>query len=63
MNHIEYQVYHCRICSKTVGQCHKSVQCDLCEKWNHIRCDGIDNKTYEALKKSSDSETYLRKIC
>ena len=28
-----------------------------------IKCDGIDNKTYEALKKSSDYESYFCKIC
>ena len=56
-------IYYCRICSKKVGHLHKSVQCDLCDQWSHIKCDGIDNKTYEALKKSSDYESYFCKIC
>ena len=56
-------IYYCRICSKKVGHFHKSVQCDLCDQWSHIKCDGIDNKTYEALKKSSDYESYFCKIC
>ena len=56
-------VYHCGICSKKVGVRHKSVQCDLCDKWNHIKCDEIDNKTYEALKKSSELEKYYCKLC
>ena len=41
----------CGFCLKRVSLRHKSVQCDLCDKWHHIRCDGIDNKTYESLKK------------
>ena len=57
----ENPVYPCGVCSKRVGQRMKSVQCDLCNYWNHIKCDGIDNKTYEALKKSSDS--YYCKLC
>jgi hypothetical protein len=51
---IEDQEYYCSICSLKVGHSHKSVQCDLCDQWHHIKCDGIDNKTYEALKKSSE---------
>ena len=60
---VENQEYHCRICSKKVGHKHKAVQCDLCDYWNHIKCDGIDNKTYETLKKSDESEKYLCKLC
>ena len=33
------------------------------DQWSHIKYDGIDNKTYEALKKSSDYESYFCKIC
>ena len=60
---LETQDHHCRICSKKVGLKHKAVQCDLCEHWNHIKCDGIDNKTYETLKESSDSDKYFCKLC
>ena len=60
---IENQICFCGICSKKVGQKHKAVQCDLCDHWNHIKCDNIDNKTYEALKKSSVSEKYYCKLC
>ena len=55
--------YPCGICLKTVGKRMKAIQCDLCNYWNHIKCDGIDNKTYEALKKSNDPELYYCKIC
>ena len=55
--------YPCGVCAKNVGKRMKSVQCDLCNFWNHIKCDGIDNKTYEALKRSKESELYYCRIC
>ena len=41
----ENPVYPCGICTKKVGQRRKAIQCDLCNFWNHIKCDEIDNKT------------------
>ena len=43
--------YPCGVCSKFVGKRMKAVQCDLCNYWNHIKCDKIDDKTYNSLKK------------
>ena len=53
----------CGICTKNVSSRHKAVQCDLCNYWNHIKCDGVENKTYEALKKSDDTIKHFCKIC
>ena len=55
--------YPCGICLKNVSQRHRAVQCDLCNYWNHIKCDGVENKTYEALKKSDDSVKHFCKLC
>ena len=44
--------YPCGICTKIVSYRHKAIQCDLCNYWNHIKCDNVENKTYETLKKS-----------
>ena len=41
----------------------RAVQCDLCNFWNHINCDGVDNKTYEMLKKANKTELHYCKIC
>ena len=60
---VEEVISYCGICLKRVAMRHKSVQCDLCDKWHHIKCDGIDNKTYDFLKKSSISEKYFCKTC
>ena len=56
------QNYHCGICMKKVGVRHKAVLCDLCDQWNLIKCDGIDNQTYNDLKKSDGNESYAMKI-
>ena len=57
------QLYHCGVCKRKVGVRNKAVFCDLCQLWNHIKCDGIDDKTYEDLKKSDDDEKYYCKLC
>ena len=42
---IEDQTY-CGICTKKVGVRHKTVFCNLNCQWNHMKCEGIDNKTF-----------------
>ena len=41
--------FPCSICYRAVAKDHKSIQCDACEKWVHIRCNYICNKTYTTL--------------
>ena len=41
----------------------KSIQCDICNYWNHIKCDLVDNKTYDSYKKNSLPFTHYCKIC
>ena len=42
--------YPCRVCSKPVCKNHKAMQCDMCNKWVHMKCNLIDNKTYQKLQ-------------
>ena len=46
--------YRCRICKNEVKQDYKSVQCDLCNKWNHIKCVGISSAYYEKLQNDTN---------
>ena len=55
--------YPCGICSKRVGKRMRAIQCDLCNYWNHINCDGVEYKTYEILKKSKKTDLHYCKIC
>ena len=42
--------YPCGICKNEVKQDDKSVQCNLRNKWNHIKCVGISSAYYEKLQ-------------
>ena len=46
--------YPCGVCNRLVKDEHKAVQCDVCNFWNHIKCDKVDLQMYENLKKSKD---------
>ena len=41
----------CEWSSDEVGDNYDSVQCDLCNKWNHTRSLNIDAEQYEKVKK------------
>ena len=45
--------YPCDICKNEVKQDVKSVQFDLCNKWNHIECVGRSSAYYEKLQNST----------
>ena len=41
----------CGVCKLEVNDNDDSVQCDLCDRWNHINCVEINKRKYEKLKK------------
>ena len=43
--------YPCGIGDKAVKTNHKAIQCDLCNKWVHIKCNRIDPKSYLIVSK------------
>ena len=45
--------YSCRTCKSEVKNEDESVQCDLCNKWNHVFCVDISSAEYEKLKLST----------
>ena len=46
--------YPCGICGKSVNCNHKAIQCDLCDFWIHIKCNGLNANDYASLQKSSE---------
>ena len=46
--------YSCKICSKSVHNNHKAIQCDVCNQWVHIKCNCLDNSCYNLLKNSTN---------
>ena len=45
------EYYPFRVCTLKVEDDDKSVQCDLCDRWFHIKCAEINHQKYEKLKK------------
>ena len=56
-------IYPCGICNKRVGTHMRAIQCDLCNYWNHIKCDGIEASHYVILKKSDNTHQHYCKLC
>ena len=41
-------------CEKNVNKNHQAIQCDICDKWIHLKCYFFNSKDYDNLKKSDD---------
>ena len=59
---------NCGQCNNSVGKKAKALQCEICEKWFHTTCEGINDKTYELITEDSSSGTpklhwYCTKTC
>lgn len=46
----------CGVCNKTVRDKDKGLKCDICNFWHHIKCESIDDKTYEAIKSLDEQD-------
>ena len=42
--------YPCGTCQRIVGVRNKAIQCEVCNFWNHIGCDGILPYDYDKIK-------------
>ena len=47
------------ICEKAVAKKHKTVCCDVCNKWVYIRCNNINTYIYRKLQKG-DAPWYFK---
>ena len=54
--------YPCRVCTLEVEDDGESGQCDLCDKWIHIKCAEINHEKYKKLKKIRYCGDYTTKI-
>ncbi|CAG2211418.1 unnamed protein product [Mytilus edulis] len=56
--------YPCTNCKKGVIATSKSISCDLCEQWSHVRCTKtITIKQYEEYVKNSTNFSYICGNC
>ena len=53
----------CVTCNEEVGNSHKAMECNICERWEHIDCvkerDRLDEQLYEALVRCPTSRSIL----
>ena len=49
---MSFSKHPCKICINEVKDNDLAVLCDLCEKWVHTACTGIEETQYENLKRS-----------
>ena len=64
MPHVDDQskqdTYFCGICLKKIAVNHKYIDCVLCSYRVHIKCNKVDNKTYENIKKYGESQFCIK---
>ena len=60
----------CSSCLKPMARTHKSLLCDECGLWAHIKCERISDKQYRKLMSTPDDKLFwspavlvLHKIC
>ena len=47
----------CGVCYKAVGENHRAICCDICEKWIHIKCNNLNNSDYKFFQENSDEQS------
>ena len=45
----------CSICNKNCLKNQKAIQCDMCDKWCHIGCDGTSDDKYKFYQTTNDN--------
>ena len=46
--------FPCKICKKSVNSNHKSIQCDICDNWIHLKCNNLNDIDNNSLKNSNE---------
>ena len=41
--------FPCKICKNNVTNSDQAIQCDLCDSWVHIKCNGLNYIDYKFL--------------
>ena len=62
MCNINHPKFPCKICAKNVLDKDQAVQCDLCERWIHIKCNNLNYLYYKYLQ-NCDGSWYCIECC
>ena len=47
--------YPCSICNRSCQKNQSCIQCDKCNKWCHIKCDGTSQTEYNYLQTTNEN--------
>merc|ERR1719150_1188347 len=53
----------CGVCKKNVNSSDKSLQCDTCSEWCHIKCGGVSKQHYRQMVELDQSDIELQWEC
>ena len=48
----------CGICEKNVASNHHAIECDLCSKWIHLKCNKLNTNDYVYHKNNGDEKFF-----
>ena len=46
--------FPCGVCAKAVGERHRSIRCEICKTWIHIKCNKLDENEYKFYQNNPD---------
>ena len=56
--------FPCGVCNNSVANNHRAIQCDICNKWIHIKCNYLDKKSYAFFQNpNNEAETFICICC
>ena len=54
----------CGVCEQSVAKNHKAIECDICKKWVHIKCNLLNKKDYAFYQNPDNiSEIFICITC
>ena len=53
--------FPCGVCQKAVAKTHKAIECDVCKKLIHIKCNKFDENEYKLFQNYPDKCFYCIK--
>lgn len=53
----------CGVCSRTVNSSDKSLQCDTCSEWCHIKCGGVTKDHYRQMVLADEKDIAIQWEC
>ena len=51
----------CNVCDKTVAINHHAIECNICSKWVHVKCNKLDKKDYKTYQDDKNLQFYCIK--